>query len=170
MRDLVAKASGQLVRQRFTDIPALKQALYASLVDYLECRGVIQNRPFEERICPDASLADLDPDAVAGFVRQARAERQFPLSEQAAIQEVLTHLGLLSDSQPSNAAVLLFGKNPQRFFPCAEVRCMHFHTAPGSDLETRLYAFQIGGQPIKPVPEGLVGAQTRHDALTLLSH
>jgi ATP-dependent DNA helicase RecG len=132
MRALIAKASGQLVRRRFADIPSLKEALYVSLVDYLESQGVIQNRPFEERTCPDAGLADLDPEAVTGFVRQACAERQFPLTEQAGIQEVLTHLGLLSDNRLCNAAILLFGRQPQRFIPCAEARCMHFH---GTEIE-----------------------------------
>lgn len=127
MRALVVKASGQLVRRRFTDIPSLKAELYASLVEFLESRGVIQNRPFEERPCPSATSSDIDADAAAGFVRQARAERQFPLAEQATVPQVLTHLGLLADNQPSNAAILLFGRDPQRFVPCAEVRCMHFH-------------------------------------------
>jgi len=39
----------------------------------------------------------------------------------------MTHLNLLLAGQPTNAAVLLFGRDPQRFFPNAEVRCMHFH-------------------------------------------
>jgi predicted HTH transcriptional regulator len=41
--------------------------------------------------------------------------------------DVLTHLNLLFNGQPTKAAVLLFGRNPQRFLPSAEVRCMHFH-------------------------------------------
>ena len=132
MRALIAKASRQLVRRRFADIPALKDTLFASLVEFLESQGIIQNRPFEERPCRGAILGDIDPAAVSGFVRQARAERQFPLSDEAEVSEVLTHLGLLTDNQPSNAAILLFGRQPQRFLPCAETRCMHFH---GTEIE-----------------------------------
>lgn len=127
MRALVAKTSDQLVRRRFTDIPGLKIALYASLVDYLETTGDLQTRPFEERPCPGATLDDIAPDTVTDFVRRARVERQFPLSEEAAVKDVLTHLSLLTEGHPSNAAILLFGREPHRFIPCAEIRCMHFH-------------------------------------------
>jgi predicted HTH transcriptional regulator len=51
----------------------------------------------------------------------------FPFSEGAAVSDVMTHLNLLVDGQPTKAAVLLFCRNPQRFIPSAEVRCMHFH-------------------------------------------
>jgi len=132
MRALVAKTSDQLVRRRFADIPGLKTALYASLVDYLETTGDIQTRPFEERSCPGATLDDIAPDTVTDFVRRARAERQFPLSEEATVKDVLTHLSLLADGRPSNAAILLFGREPHRFIPCAEIRCMHFH---GTEIE-----------------------------------
>ncbi len=127
MRALVERASDQLVRRRFADITGLKAALYPSLVDFLETRGDLQTRPFEERPCPGANLDDIAPDTVADFVRRARAERQFPLPEETPVKGVLTHLGLLPEGHVSNAAILLFGREPHRFIPCAEIRCMHFH-------------------------------------------
>jgi len=127
MRALVERASDQLVRRRFADITGLKAALYPSLVDFLETRGDLRTRPFEERPCPGANLDDIAPDTVADFVRRARAERQFPLPEETPVKGVLTHLGLLPDGHVSNAAILLFGREPHRFIPCAEIRCMHFH-------------------------------------------
>ena len=38
---------------------------------------------------------------------------------------------MIAGGVPTHAAILLFGKNPQRFLPSAEVRCMHFH---GTDI------------------------------------
>jgi hypothetical protein len=127
MRALVRKAGDQLIRRRFSTIPELTAALSASLVEHLFAKGLVQDRPFEEQPCPDATLDDIDPKTVDAFVRRAREERQFPLSEGAAMVDVLTHLNLLFNGQPTKAAVLLFGRNPQRFLPSAEVRCMHFH-------------------------------------------
>ena len=92
MKTLVQKAGSQLIRRRYNDIDELKAALYASLVDYLETCGVIQDRPFEERAVLEASIDDLDNQAVANFVRLARSERQFPLPETAPMGAVLTHL------------------------------------------------------------------------------
>ncbi|MEJ2744318.1 MAG: DUF4062 domain-containing protein [bacterium] len=127
MLKLINRAGQQLIRRRFVGIPDLTAALYASLVELLEKRGIIQERPFDERLCLDAAIDDLDGSAIREFVRQARHERQFPLHAQSPIPEVLTHLGLFRESRLTNAAILLFGRNPQRFIPCAEVRCMHFH-------------------------------------------
>lgn len=119
---LIARFSGE----KGVSVAELNTALYASLVDYLELRGGIQSRPFEERPCTDAILKDIDANAVVDFVRLARFERQFPLSENAPLIDILTHLHLIRDGYPTNAALLLFGRAPQAFIPCAEVRCMHF--------------------------------------------
>jgi ATP-dependent DNA helicase RecG len=127
MRSLIRKAGGQLIRRRFGSTNELTAALYASLVDYLETCGAIQNRPFEERPCADATLDDVDARAVADFVRLARMERQFPLPVKTPMADVLFHLHMVRDDRPTNAAILLFGRDPQRFLPSAEVRCMHFH-------------------------------------------
>ena len=127
MRALVRKAGDQLIRRRFGDASELIAAVNASLVEYLAQRGAIQTRPYEEQPCTHATLDDIDTQALSDFVRRARHERQFPLLEQTPAAQVLTHLNLLEGAQPTHAAVLLFGSNPQRYMPAAEIRCMHFH-------------------------------------------
>ncbi|MCK9295450.1 MAG: DUF4062 domain-containing protein [Desulfobulbaceae bacterium] len=140
MQALIRQAGQQLIRRRFNSIPELTSALYSSLVDHLETCGVIQSRPFEERPCPDATLADINTDAVGDFVRLARLERQFPLPDNTPVTDLLAHLHLLADGQLTNAAVLLFGRDPQRFFPAAEVRCMHFH---GTEIQRPVPFYRI---------------------------
>jgi len=140
MGTLIRKAGDQLIRRRFATPAELTKALYASLVDYLEDCGVIQNRPFDERLCGDATLDDIDAAAVADFVRRARFERQFPLPESTAMADVLAHLNLIREGHPTHAAVLLFSRDPQRFIPCAEVRCMHFH---GTDIQRPVPFYRV---------------------------
>jgi ATP-dependent DNA helicase RecG len=140
MRALIGKAGGQLIRRRFENIPELTAALYASLVEFLDARGTIQSRPFEDRPAPGATLDDIDAEAVATFVRRARTERQFSLRDDAPLAAVLEHLNLLCDRQPTQAALLLFGRQPQRFTPAAEVRCMHFH---GTEVQRPVPYYQI---------------------------
>lgn len=140
MRALVRKACSQLIRRRFDNSRELTAALNASLVDYLEAGGVIQAKPFEERPCQDATIADVDASAVAEFVRLARLERRFPLPAKTPAADVLAHLHLLSGQQPSHAAILLFGRDPQRFIPAAEVRCMHFH---GTEIQRPVPFYRI---------------------------
>jgi predicted HTH transcriptional regulator len=110
------------------------------LVDYLETCGIVQTRPFEERPCADATLNDLNVQVVRDFVSSARLERQFPLPAKAPLPDILTHLHLLHQGQPTNAALLLFGRDPQRFLPCAEVRCMHFH---GTEIQRPVPFYRI---------------------------
>ncbi len=140
MAALIRKAGSQLIRRRFSSIQDLTDAVYASLVEHLERSGVIQTQPFEERTCRDGVLNDIDHEAVMTFLRRAHNERQFPLAEDTPIADVLTHLHLLVDGQVSNAAMLLFCRNPQRFFPCAEVRCMHFH---GTEIQRPVPFYRV---------------------------
>lgn len=140
MQSLIRKAGQQLIRRRFGSIPELTAAIYSSLVDYLESCGCIQTRPFEERPCSDATISDVDSQAVADFMRIARHERQFPLPVKTPVVDVLAHLHLLNGEHPNNAAVLLFGRDPQRFLPSAEVRCMHFH---GTEIQRPVPFYRI---------------------------
>lgn len=127
MQALIHKADRQLIRRRFNTIDELTAALNASLVDHLESCGMIQSAPFDDWPVIGAKLDDIDAQSISAFVRLARDGRQFPLAVTAPVVDVLTHLHLLCDGQPTNAAVLLFGHDPQAFLPAAEVRCMHFH-------------------------------------------
>lgn len=140
MQALINKAGSQLIRRRYNMVDELKAALYASLVDHLESCGGIQSLPFEERPCGDATLQDLDGESVANLVRLARFERQFPLPETAPLLDVLAHLHLLSEGRPTNASLLLFGRDPQRFLPSAELRCMHFH---GTEIQRPVPFYRI---------------------------
>ncbi len=85
--------------------------------------------PFDEEICPGATLDDLDGEAIRRFVRAAWHRRRLQLTESVSMQETLIHLNLLGSGLPKRAAVLLFGKDPQQFAVNAEVRSMHFHGA-----------------------------------------
>jgi ATP-dependent DNA helicase RecG len=127
MLALVRKAGGQVVRRRFGSTTALIEALDAALVQWLEERGALQPGPFDDRLHAESSIADIDADQLLHFVRRARQERQFALADSASVEEALVHLSLWRDDRPTHAALLLFGRNPQHFFPAAEVRCMHFH-------------------------------------------
>jgi ATP-dependent DNA helicase RecG len=140
MLALVGKAGEQLIRRRFATPAELTNELYASLVDFLQDQGVIQNRPFDERPSRDATLDDIDAVTVAHFVRRARFERQFPLPEESAMADVLAHLNLIREGRPTQAAVLLFSRDPQRFIPCAEIRCMHFH---GIDIQRPVPFYRV---------------------------
>ncbi len=126
MTALVRKAGGQLIRKRVGSISEHIAAVYASLVEHLQRTGVIRTKPLDASACPDATLADLDEQKLDRFLRLARSERNFPLQPGTPVLQVLTHLNLLDHGSPSHAAVLLFGRQPQRFLISSEVKCVHF--------------------------------------------
>ncbi len=64
---------------------------------------------------------------MTAFIGTARRARQFPLADDAATEALLEHLNLLNQGRLTNAAMLLFGKRPQRFLISSEVKCAHFH-------------------------------------------
>jgi ATP-dependent DNA helicase RecG len=140
MQSLIREADGQLVRRRFEDAADLLPAVYASLVDYLDATGKITDAPWDTRATRNATLTDIDPDNVARFVRLARKARGFPLPVGAEVSEVLTRLNLLDSGKPTNAAILLFGKDPQRFCLPSEVKCLHFH---GTEVTKPIPSYQV---------------------------
>jgi predicted HTH transcriptional regulator len=140
MQVLVRKAGSQVIRRRFSSIPELTALVYSSLVEYLVSTGNIRTRPFDATACPDAAISDLSRKKVAEFLARAQAERGYVLGPKVPVQKVLTHLNLLDNGQPSHAAVLLFGKQPQRFLITSEVKCLHFH---GTTVAKPIPSYQI---------------------------
>ncbi len=140
MKTLLAGAGAQLVRRRFATTPELIAGLYAALVQYLEDHELIRVGPFDAAPCPKAELSDLDTERMSVFIRRARQARAFALPEEATPEELLTHLGLLDRGHLTNAAVLLFAKQPQRFLISSEVKCAHFH---GTEVAKPIPSYQV---------------------------
>ena len=140
MRALIGRAGGELIRRRFTEPAGLIAAVYAALVRILEEREFIRFTPFDATFCRDATPADLDEERISRFLVLARRGRSFPLPENAPPEEVLAHLNLLDRGRPTHAAVLLFGRQPQRFLPVSEVRCAHFH---GTEVAKPIPSYQV---------------------------
>ena len=127
MKSLVRKVGSELIRRRVEDVSALTTEVYASLVDYLDDMGALRVPPFDTSACAGAGLKDLSRKRIDWFLETAVRERGFPLKPNTTTQALLTHLNLLDHDKPTNAAMLLFGENPQRFHRTAETKCMHCH-------------------------------------------
>lgn len=127
MRQLVGNASSELIRRRIENFSALTSEVYASLVDYLDGLGALRVPPFDTSTCDGATLQHLSRKRIDWFLETARQERNFPLKPSTTTQALLTHLNLLEQGKPTNAALLLFGAAPQRFLRTAETKCVHCH-------------------------------------------
>lgn len=126
MVTLIRQAGRQLTRRRFADTPALIREVYTSLVECLEQRGMLQTMPFDDSPCTGATLKDIDGGAIEDFIETAEARGRLTLKGSRAPKAVLQNFKLLRDNTLTNAAVLLFGKQPRHFFNNIEVHCLHF--------------------------------------------
>lgn len=140
MQKLVHKAGAELIRRRFADIPSLTKELYAALVEHLERCGDLRSKPFDASACPGVTMKDISPEKMKWFLETAKAERNYPLPVNTIPEKALTHLHLLDEGQPTHAAVLLFGQDPQRSLITSEVKCLHYH---GTKVEKPIPSYQI---------------------------
>lgn len=81
---------------------------------------------FDSQICRNTTLNDIDEEKVRWLIRKARAERNLDIDPVVSSGEALRKLNLIADNGFTNAAILMFGKNPQKTFIQSEVRCAHF--------------------------------------------
>ena len=128
MAALIDRADNHLIRRRFASLPELIAAVYASMVHHLEDVGCLRTVPFDATAARNATIEDISPDKIQWFLSRAHYMRDYALSEKTRPTDVLTHLNLLDGGVPNHAAILLFGKAPQRFLISSELKCMHFHT------------------------------------------
>ncbi len=126
--------------KRFNTIPEFKNSIYESLIDFLREKGIVGRQTFDSSVCEDAGFGDIDEEKVRRFLRTARNQRNFPLDSDAPVKDVLTHLNLLKSGKLTNAAVLLFGRSPNKFFLQAEVKCLHLS---GTEVEKPFASYHI---------------------------
>ena len=75
-----------------------------------------------------ATLDDIDRNAIDYFLRKGIEAQRIPDDlREASTKDVLDSLGLIdNDGYLKNAAILLFGKNPLRFFPSVSFKIGRF--------------------------------------------
>lgn len=127
MKQLIKKASAELVRRRVEDWNGLNSGIYASIVEYLDSIGVLRIPPFDTAVCDNVTLNDISRKQIDWFLETACRERGFPLKANTTTRALLTHLNLMGKGNPTNAAILLFGVNPQKYHRVAETKCIHCH-------------------------------------------
>lgn len=126
--------------KRFNTIPELKNNTYESLIDFLREKGIVGRLSFDSSVCEDAGFRDIDEEKLKRFLQTAKNQRNFPLDAAAPVKDVFIHLNLLKSGKLTNAAVLLFGKKPDKFFLQAEVKCLHLH---GVEIEKPFESYHI---------------------------
>lgn len=84
---------------------------------------------WEDIPCDGSTMDDIDDSAIEYFLDHAIEEgRMEPEVRKSSNEEVLSNLGLVGDGVPTNGAILLFGKYPQRRFVTSGFKIGRFGT------------------------------------------
>ena len=125
-RAFIAKVEQSVTRKSFSTVATLKKAVYESLFQFLRDRDAVNVRPFDESFSLGVKAEDLDGDRVSAFIKMVRAAGKVTFPRTITLDEILSRLGA-KDSHTgkiANAAALLFAKDPSRFSPSWEMKCI----------------------------------------------
>lgn len=126
MAVLVERAGSLVTWKSFSDISSLEQHVYASLISFLRKQGAIRATPFDATDCTGSKITDIDAKLINSFLEVAKQRNRLHLRDSSSPKAVLSHFNLIADGVPTNAGILLFGRNPSRFLPNAQVHFLHF--------------------------------------------
>ncbi len=159
----ISKVEQDVVRRSFATYEELRTAVYNSLIDYLVQKEVIRRVPFDAAAHPVATYDDIDPDRVRTFVNKAKEKRNFPLTFADGMEKIFSSIHVLTDDgRLTNSALLLFAKDPQRFFRTSEVRCAQFY---GTVVEKPIRNYQVfTGSPFEMIDKAVGFVMSRIDA------
>jgi len=137
----ISKVEQDVVRRGFATYEELRTAVYTSLIDYLVQKEIIRRVPFDAAAHHTATYDDIDTERVRTFVNKAKEKRNFPLTFADGMEKIFTGIHVLTDDgRLTNSALLLFAKDPQRFFRTSEVRCAQFY---GTKVEKPIRNYQV---------------------------
>jgi len=96
-------------------------------IDNLKDLIIEQNqKEWESEICEKATLKDINTKTIKQFIELTKESKRLPLSKKTSTETILKKLNLIKDNKLTNAAIVLFGKNIQKFFTTMTLRCGRF--------------------------------------------
>ena len=141
-RRLVAKVEQGVTRKSFSSLATLKKAVYEALFRFLKDRDVVNVGPFDGSYSLGVKLEDLDGARIADFVRMVRAAGKVTFPAGISTEEILSRLGAFDEASGkiANAAALLFAKDPAKFRPSWEAKCVQLW---GTEFEKPFPSYHI---------------------------
>jgi ATP-dependent DNA helicase RecG len=95
-----------------------------------EIRNLITNEnivtTWDEQILEEATFEDINEKKLFNFLKIAILTRNLDIDPKTPIKEALNRLNLIKNGKLTNAAILLFGLNPQKFVLQAKTQCAKF--------------------------------------------
>jgi ATP-dependent DNA helicase RecG len=110
-----------------------------------EIRNLITNEhtitSWDEEVLEEATLEDIDKNKLFNFLKTAVSKRNLDLDQKTPVKEALNRLNLIRNGILTNAAILLFGLNPQKFVLQAKIQCAKFRGIDTNEFDD-IHAFE----------------------------
>ncbi|MDZ7805820.1 MAG: ATP-binding protein [Gracilimonas sp.] len=101
-------------------------------------------KTWDEVPVEDATIDDIDPSSVQTFIEDGTNAKRLPKTKGLSNSEILEKLRLSYNGQIKRAGILLFGKDPNHFFPNCKVMIGRF----GSDSEDLKFQESLEGNVV----------------------
>jgi ATP-dependent DNA helicase RecG len=88
-------------------------------------------KTWDELVVEDATIKDIDSDSIKKFIADSKEKGRLPETKGLSDLEILEKLRLAHNNQIKRAGIVLFGRDPNRFFPNCKVMIGRF----GADSE-----------------------------------
>lgn len=109
--------------------------------------------PFYIARARGAEIEDISKNTIVRFVERAKHERDYTFSGSGGVDNILKKLALKDGTHFLNAALMLFGSEPQRFCPSVVVKCSHYY---GTEVARPIPIHQVfGGTLFQQVDEAV---------------
>ncbi len=92
---------------------------------------------------PRASINDVDDATVKQFLKDARIAKRINVEDDIRISDFLEKLRLFEDGYLKRAAIVLFGKDPGKFYPNIAVKIGKFGTCFPSKSQYKFLTIRL---------------------------
>ena len=103
------------------------------MIDASELRRILsEGKEFlwDSQVCEEATLDDIDEEKVKWFLDERKRKRNVAKPGDMDFEELLINIGAAKpfkgNTKPTNAGILFFGRNPQRFYTNSGLRVARF--------------------------------------------
>lgn len=127
---------------KFEDVPLMRVGEELKpMSDEVYLSIIQENEPdFSQQVCRDATLDDLDPNALSVLKEKYARKQNNPIFLTLSNRQILSDLQLITDEGITNAAVILLGKEDfiKRVYPQASVMLEYRHSESQITFDNRI--------------------------------
>lgn len=138
--DVPSRPAGTVFK--FEDVPLMRVGEELKpMSDEVYLSIIQENEPdFSQQICRDATLDELDPDALSVLKEKYAKKQNNPIFLTLSNRQILSNLQLITDEGVTNAAVILLGKEDfiKRVYPQASVMLEYRHSESQITFDNRI--------------------------------